>query len=157
MIRMINAWNIDAWLLGRILDGFAGEDWRTGPEGSNPALWILGHLLTERRHLCRELGMDEPVVERDSVFGRGTKPEGVPEDVSGEDLAAEFQEVHGRFVRHLEAMSAEDLEVPIENEYPEMPKTRLGALQFLFLHECYHIGQLGTLRVMLGKGSWSPV
>ena len=34
------------------------------------------------------------------------------------------------------------------------PKTRLGALQFLLMHEGYHIGQLGALRVMAGKGSW---
>ena len=51
-------------------------------------------------------------------------------------------------------MDAAALEEPIEEAFPSSPKTRLGALQFLLLHECYHVGQLGALRVILGKGSW---
>jgi uncharacterized damage-inducible protein DinB len=154
MIRMMNAWNVNAWVVGRILDGFEGEDWRGRPSGANPAIWLLGHILMERKLLCRELGMDEPPVERDALFAPGTRPEDVPAEIGGEQLAAEFEALHGRLIGHLESMRAEDLEAPVETDYPEMPKTRLGALQFLFLHESYHVGQLGSLRVMLGKESW---
>ncbi|MHC4472378.1 MAG: DinB family protein [Planctomycetota bacterium] len=154
MIRMVNAWNINDWLVGQILDGFEGEDWWKRPEGSNPAVWILGHVLLERKHLYRELGADVEGGESDTLFARGAKPEDLPSDLSPGALVEEFHSVHGRFVAHLSEMSEADLEVAVESEYPEMPKTRLGALQFLFLHETYHVGQLGTLRVMLGKEPW---
>jgi hypothetical protein len=51
-------------------------------------------------------------------------------------------------------MDVAALEEPIEFEFPNQPQTRLGALQFLCMHEAYHCGQLGQIRVQLGKGSW---
>jgi uncharacterized damage-inducible protein DinB len=154
MIRQVHTWGTSAWLVGRILDGFEGDDWRAGPMGTNPALWLLGHLVVERQMLGRVLGMELPDEGDAALFGPGAKPADLPDDLEGEVLLARFHEIHERFVEQLEGMDEDALQEPIEEEFPSSPKTRLGALQFMLLHESYHVGQLGTLRVMLGKGSW---
>lgn len=98
--------------------------------------------------------MEEKITAQDRLFDVGTDPDQVPDDVDGPALLAEFQALHGRFLEHLDGMSAEDLAAKTEMQFPESPQTRLGALQFLLMHEGYHMGQLGALRVMTGKGSW---
>lgn len=154
MIRMMGVWNVNAWIVGSALDDFSGDEWRARPSGANPAIWTLGHLLGGRRHVARELGFDVPEVERDRLFDMGTNPEEVPADLDPAALLAEFQEFHGEFLGQLEGMDTAILGEPVMNHYPQQPKTRLGALQFMLMHEAYHCGQLGMLRVQLGKGSW---
>ena len=154
MIRMINLWNINMWLVGKCLEGYEGDDWRKRPEGASPAVWILGHILTTRKFLERVLGTGVPHEDWEERFAMGSDPAELPPDTDGGDLLRDFQETHRRFIKHLEGLAASDLEVEVEEEFPESPKTRLGALQFLFLHESYHVGQLGVTRVQLGKGSW---
>jgi uncharacterized damage-inducible protein DinB len=154
MIRMMGVWDVNAWILGAALDGFSGEDWRARPNGANPAIWTLGHLLGGRRHVAREMGFDVPVVETDRHFDMGTNPDDVPADLDPAAMLAEYQDFHGEFKAQLEAMDVATLNEPVENEYPRQPKTRAGALQFMLMHEAYHLGQLGMLRVQLGKGSW---
>ncbi len=120
----------------------------------NPAIWILGHVLRERKLCANLLGMEEPITPRDDLFDRGTRPEDLPGDLEGAVLLDEFAELHPRFTGHLERMGPEDLARGIEVEFPATPKTRQGANQFLLMHEGYHLGQLGALRVMVGRGSW---
>ena len=154
MDKQAHIFRVTAWSLGMTLDDFDRAAWRFQPHGMNHALWILGHVLLERKALGNILGMGEEITERDKLFDVGTKPEDVPDDVEGKALLAEFQAFHARFLEHLEGMTDEDLAVETEMQFPESPQTRLGALQFLLMHESYHVGQLGSLRVMAGKGSW---
>ena len=118
------------------------------------ALWILGHVIVDRKMLGNILGMDEEITQRDRLFEAGTKPDDVPEDVAGEEVLAEYQAFHERFVTHLQGLSDEDLNHPTEAQFPMTPQTRIGAVQFLLMHEGYHVGQLGALHVMMGKGAW---
>jgi hypothetical protein len=120
----------------------------------NHALWILGHVLLDRKMLGELLGMEVENKDRDRLFDVGTKPEGVPEEIAGPEILAEFRAFHEAFAAHLDAMTDDDLAVPTEVEFPMTPQTRLGALQFLLMHEGYHVGQLGALHVMNGKGGW---
>ncbi|MHC4471613.1 MAG: DinB family protein [Planctomycetota bacterium] len=154
MDKQAHIFGVHAWSTGMILEDFEGDEWRFRPHGMNNALWIIGHLVLDRKALGNILGMSEEITDRDRLFDVGTKPDDVPEDVDGGALLAEFRELHGRFIEHLGTLTDEDLMVESEMEFPESPKTRLGALQFLLMHEGYHIGQLGALRVMAGKGAW---
>ena len=156
MIRMMNAWGVQDWLTGAVLDDFSGEDWWKSFEGSNPAIWILGHVLGSRRHLAKELGMDVAPGEEDKVFDMGTDPADLPKDLDPAAILEAYHDLNARMMEHLEGIDVATLEEPIDSDYPTMPKTRLGALQFLFLHECYHVGQLSSIRKMLGKPPWMP-
>jgi DinB superfamily len=154
MDKQAHIFAVQAWSVGMILDDFEGDEWRLRPNGMSHALWVLGHVVMERKALGNILGMNEEITDRDRLFDPETKPDDVPEDLDGGALLAEFQTVHGRFLEHLGQMNEDDLAMATEEEFPATPRTRLGALQFLLMHESYHIGQLGALRVMAGKGSW---
>jgi hypothetical protein len=154
MDRQAHIFGVQAWVVNQCLDDFGGDDWRFRPHGMSHALWILGHLVLERKALGNILGMDEKIEDRDQRFQIQTRPDDVPEDVDGKALLAEFGAVHQRFTAHLETMTDEDLAQATEEQFPNTPQTRLGALQFLLMHESYHVGQLGALRVMTGKKSW---
>lgn len=156
MIRQIHTFQGSDWLIQRILAGFDGEDWRARPNGMNHALWLLGHLLMERKTLGQILGGDFELDERDKLFSPGTDPDDVEQGIDGGDVLAAWKETHERFVKHLEGLDATSLAEEIDFQPPMGPSTRLGALQFLLLHENYHVGQLGALRKMLGKPSWMP-
>lgn len=158
MIRQIHIWSFNDWVLGRILDGFTDEEWWTRPGGTNPAIWILGHILMERKVLGKILGADlasdlAPDAT-DRLFEPGTKPDDLPRDLDGRALVEAFHATHRRFVEHLEGLDEAALEQSMDPLFPTVPPTRLGALQFLLMHESYHIGQLSTLRMMLGRTSW---
>lgn len=154
MIKLEKLWDVNAWLITKCLEGYEGDDWRKRPEGSNSAIWILGHTVTCRMFLARLLGLDLPEAEWESQFEMNSDPDKVSKDLTGESLMTEFAAVHEKFSAHLTGFDEAALDAAIEEEFPEMPKTLLGALHFLFLHESYHVGQLGMNRVMLGKGSW---
>lgn len=154
MIRMLNVFKMTGWLTKRILDGFEGEDWRHMPEGSNHALWILGHIYDSRRYLARLLGLDLPVEDWEHHFDMGTKPEDVPEEIDGPTVLAGFMETQERFLGHLEGLDPSVLDEEVKDRFPEMPQTKLGALQFMQMHESFHVGQLATIRKTLGKPSW---
>jgi uncharacterized damage-inducible protein DinB len=154
MIRMKEIYGVNHWMAGACLDGFAGEDWWTRVSGSNPAIWQLGHILSSRKYVAGILGAEVTESPVDELFGIGTNPDDLPRDLDPAALLEEFNQVHAAMIAHLETMTPEDLEADVTDEFPMMPKTKLGALQFLLMHESYHLGQLGELRVMLGKGSW---
>jgi uncharacterized damage-inducible protein DinB len=154
MIRMLNVFKVTGWLTQKILDGFAGDEWRHMPEGSNHALWILGHIHDSRRYLARVIGLDLPQEDWEHHFDMGTKPEDVPEEITGPDMLAGFMKTHEEFIGYLGELDPSVLDEEIKDRFPEMPQTKLGALQFMQLHESFHVGQLATIRKALGKTSW---
>ena len=154
MQKLTNLWKMHEWTMGKIFDGFSAEDFAERVHGLNPANWIIGHMTGSRKHLGNWLGMEFEFTDADKPFDMGAKPDDMPNDVDGETLLAEFMRVNEAFMKHLESLTPEDLEHKIENEFPLQPKTREGALQFMYFHEAYHLGQLSAIRVQLGKGSW---
>jgi hypothetical protein len=107
MDRQAHIFGVQAWVVNQCLDDFGGDDWRFRPHGMSHALWILGHLVLERKALGNILGMDEKIEDRDQRFQIQTRPDDVPEDIDGKALLAEFGAVHQRFTAHLETMSDE--------------------------------------------------
>jgi len=154
VIRQIGVFGLTEWIVTASLRGFSVDDWWERPGGANPAIWITGHILAHRRILAGLLGLPVEPSGNDRHFARGTSPDDVPAGLDGRALLKEFRAFHKTFVESLEAMDPAALDEPIDVDFPNVPKTRLGALQFLCMHESYHAGQLGQLRVVLGKGSW---
>jgi uncharacterized damage-inducible protein DinB len=52
--------------------------------------------------------------------------------------------------KRLGAMTAAELDAPLDPGFPIDTKTMLGVLTFLTQHESYHLGQLGLLRKYAG-------
>lgn len=154
MIRQTGIFGVTEWIATASVRGFSVDEWWERPGGANPAIWILGHLYAYRRTLARLLGFEVAPWEHEEHFDRGTSPEDLPVAVDGRALAKEFRTFCRSFAEELEAMDPASLDEPIDVEFPNQPSTKLGALQFLAMHEAYHCGQLGQTRVQLGKGSW---
>ena len=154
MIRQIGIFGVNEWIATASVRGFSVDEWWERPGGANPAIWILGHIYTHRRILAGFLGFEVEPSELDRHFARGSRPDDIPAATDGRALAKEFRAFGKTFTAQLEALDPTSLEESIDVEFPNQPKTRLGALQFLCMHESYHCGQLGQVRVLLGKGSW---
>jgi len=154
MIRQIGVFGVTEWIVTASVRGLSVDEWWERPGGASPPIWVMGHILTHRRILAGLLGFTVEPSENDGHFARGSSPDDIPTGLSGKALAKEFRTFCKSFKEQLEAMDPSTLEEPIDSDFPNMPQTRLGALQFMSMHESYHAGQLGQLRVQLGKGSW---
>jgi hypothetical protein len=130
------------------------ESLRAPQPAGNCANWVLGHLVASRQHMLGLLGRP-PLWDRERIrrYDRGspavTDPEGA--DAFG-DMLADFNDCQERLLAGLaaatpELMAAEAPWNPFEN-----PEETVGSLlAALLFHECYHAGQTGLLRRLLGK------
>jgi len=154
MIRQLGIFGLTELIATASVRGFSLDEWWERPGGANPPIWVMGHILAYRRVLAGLLGFDVEPSEIDEHFTRGSSPDDIPVALEGRALLKEFRAFHKTFVAQLTAMDPAALDEPIDVEITTISKTRLGALQFMSMHESYHVGQLGQLRVQLGKGSW---
>lgn len=133
---------------------FTEEEWRqpAGPAGGNTAHWLLGHLVTERRYILRELGEQVPHADWEDGFDIGATP-GPPADYpSPEELFVAYGESDERLSARLHGLTPEECARDWgEKAMPDGERSVLGALCFMQFHESYHMGQLGLLRRIVGK------
>jgi hypothetical protein len=87
-------------------------------------------------------------------FGKGTQPSTDVESIpSRDELLAILDRIHQRSMAEASNFEPSRLAEPADMPYAVFP-LKLGALLFAPLHESIHIGQIGSLRRMLGL---SPV
>lgn len=129
------------------------EEWsrRAGERGGNSAHWILGHVVGSRRLLLRRLGeaLVEDGWEKDFSFGATPDdPSGYPApDVLLEELAACGERLAARLGSLSNHLCGEEWGI----EFPDGSRTVGEGAHFLYMHECYHVGQLGLLRRINGR------
>jgi hypothetical protein len=132
------------------LDGLTDVQLRERPApGANCALWIAGHALAARTLVARLAGgaYDFPAAD---LFARG-RPAPDPADLpSASEIHDHWDAVAAVILEHFERLTDDELDAPVEGDYPVDLPGRLGALSFLALHDSYHLGQLGYLRSALG-------
>lgn len=120
-------------------------------EGVSSPAWIIGHLIYSRRSLVTRLGgtvPDEPVWKE--KYSRGG---------SGEASHLGYAALCRTFNATDESIKAAcqgvaDWDLPAANPFSgtEQPLEQLVA--FLYMHECYHLGQVGLMRKLYGlKGA----
>ncbi len=138
-------------MLGAASEGFSAGDWAAEPggKGGNTPHWILGHLASCRRVIRRKMGEEVAEDDWEAQFGMNATPagtEGYPAPgVLVEDFVASGERIAERFAN---ADAAE-----LSAEWPGFPTgdgTVRDGMQFMYTHECYHIGQIGLLRRILG-------
>ena len=68
------------------------------------------------------------------------------------ELASSWDDVAGRLQATLESLTEEQLLEAAEG-FPIPDQTARGASMFMAWHESYHLGQIGMLRIEMGKPS----
>jgi uncharacterized damage-inducible protein DinB len=115
--------------------------------GVASAAWILGHLVTTRRRLARLVGGDvqeDPVWEQH--YARGGP--GTNAHLSWPDLVEAFRSTDQALKAAFQELA--DWDRPTLNPALGIEQPLEQVLAFLFMHECYHLGQIGIIRKLHG-------
>ena len=137
-------------LFHRALDGVKPEDLlRIPQDGSNPLIWIAGHLMTSRVSLTRVVGerIENPWSK---IFSRGATIDDKVNYPEISDVVALWDTTTTSLMSRLEELDDATLSELASFPVPTGDKTKRGAIVFLNFHETYHIGQMGYLRKWLG-------
>ncbi len=131
-----------------ITDGMAGH--RPAEGVSSPA-WIVGHLVYSRRSLATRLGglvAEEPIWKE--TYSRGGS--GETSHVGFDALCQAFAATDGSLKNALR--DVEDWDLPTPNPFTGTEQALEQLVAFLYMHECYHLGQIGLMRKLYGlKGA----
>jgi len=136
--------------LTKMVSDLSPEEWMNRPsETTNHITWIVGHLIWTRKQLLGRLGSEwsQPWL---GSFARGVKcGEGAPYP-SSDTLIDPWREVSGILAGTLGSVSEEVLSQPAKNGPPSADGKISGVVNFLTIHETYHVGQISYLRGWLG-------
>jgi len=120
---------------------------RRAANGVASAAWIVGHLVLARRRILKLVGGPVPdAPEWEQHYARGGPGATAHLDwsalvtafqVTDQDLKAAFQQVA-------------DWDRPTTNPALGTEQPLEQVLSFLFMHECYHLGQIGLIRKLHG-------
>ena len=117
--------------------------------GTNPILWIAGHLASGRYGLATALGR-----QREVPWGRLFFRGAVLDDLSALPEIGPIQEawrdISAVVMSRLEELTEADLSGPSPRSFPIPDGSLHGAITFLAYHEGYHVGQMAFLRKWLG-------
>ena len=135
-------------LLDRNLEGLTDElaAQRPGPTAASPA-WLLAHVYATRKLILKLLGQPQ---EWDEDLGKdGFRGEdGVTVHVPFSELVRRFQATDALLKEAFMAVNDWDRMVKNPGLGVEQPLEQVIA--FLYMHESYHLGQIGLGRKLLG-------
>jgi uncharacterized damage-inducible protein DinB len=134
--------------LARMVGDLSPEEWLRRPdEKGNHIAWIVGHLIWSRKQILRRLGAEwsQPWLD---LFARGAKHDDAAAYPSRDALLDGWREVSGILFGALENTREDALSAA--NGPPSLDGKVSGVVNFLAIHETYHIGQASYLRGWLG-------
>jgi uncharacterized damage-inducible protein DinB len=137
------------FLVKTVID-LSPEEWLSRPgEKSNHIAWLVGHLVWTRGRLLSRLGTEwsKPWLE---LYRRGSHADGPPDSPSAETLLETWREVSGVLSGALEGASEDLLSQPSKQGPPSADGKVSGVVNFLAIHETYHVGQAAYLCCWLG-------
>ena len=132
------------------IDGMDDDQaaWRASEE-SNSAGFIALHIVESRHHIARTVGL-----ELENPFAPLTKGRRSIAEMHGmpamDELRQDWKKLTGELRVKFGQLTPADLDKDTGTGLPIDDKSVLGVLAFLFMHEAYHIGQLGLLRKQVG-------
>jgi uncharacterized damage-inducible protein DinB len=135
--------------LAKMVGDLSPEEWLRRPdEKCNHIAWIVGHVVWTRRALLGRLGTEWSLPWL-TLFARGTKLDDAA-CPSRDMLLDGWREVSGVLVSALDGVSEEALAQPVKQGPPSADGKISGVVNFLAIHETYHVGQASYLRSWLG-------
>jgi uncharacterized damage-inducible protein DinB len=136
--------------LSRSVQDLSPDEWLSRPsDNTNHIAWIVGHVIWARKSVLTRLGTEwsQPWL---TSFARGVKCKDVTTFPSPETLMEAWREVSGVLATALDGAS-EDMVSQISTKGPPSADGKIsGVINFLAIHETYHIGQASYLRSWLG-------
>ena len=146
------SFNTNASFLKQGLAGINDEDWCKRPnEHSNSILWIVGHITWSRAMVLARLG-DKWTLPWMPLYARGAKCVDSPDAPTPKAIMEAWAESCPRLNAAMENASEELLNSPAPQPGPPSADGKLtGVINFMALHETYHVGQAAYLRSWLGK------
>jgi len=150
IVNAVHAFNRNAAMLSKSLDGLSPEEWTRRPcPTSNPVLWITGHLVWARSRALAILGEEwsRPWLP---LFARGASLADDAGYPSHEEVLAGWHEVSGRLTAALESAPVDRLTAAAPEKSPSFDGTIAGYVAFMAFHETYHVGQAAYLRCWMG-------
>lgn len=141
-------YRFNSGLLVKTVKDLTPEEWLNRPEDKgNHIAWIAGHVIWTRGRILKRLGVEWslPWLE---LFGRGAKVDAATEYPLPEVLLDAWHEVSDLLAGALENVSEETLAQP--QGAPSMDGKISGTVNFLAIHETYHIGQIAYLCCWMG-------
>lgn len=147
-----SSFNLNSTFLKQTLDGLSEEDWRKRPcDHSNNLCWLVGHLAWARTMVLKRLGA-EWTTPWMHLYARGTKCVDSADCPTRDELMNAWNETCARLGPAMEAASEELLDTPASQPGPPSADGKLsGTVNFMALHETYHVGQAAYVRSWLGK------
>lgn len=143
-------YRFNSGFLTKMVGDLSPEEWLRRPgEKCNHIAWIVGHLIWSRKQVLRRLGSDwsQPWLD---LFARGLKCDDAAAYPSRDALLDAWSEASGALHGALESVSA-DLLAQLSSQGPPSADGKIsGVVNFLAIHETYHIGQASYLRGWLG-------
>ena len=136
--------------LTKMVSDLAPEEWLRRPdEKLNHIAWIVGHVIWARKAVLGRLGTEwsQPWL---SSFARGVKCNDVATFPSPDTLMEGWREVSGVLATALDGASEEVLSQPSAQGPPSADGKISGVVDFLAIHETYHVGQASYLRSWMG-------
>ena len=136
--------------LTKMVSDLSPEEWLRRPdEKLNHIAWIVGHVIWARKAVLTRLGTDwsQPWL---SSFARGVKCNDVATFPSPDTLMDNWREVSGVLATALDGASEDVLSTPSTQGPPSADGKISGVVNFLAIHETYHLGQASYLRSWLG-------
>ena len=137
----------------RNVEGVTHEESLKRPDaGGNSINWIVGHIVGGRSGVLAALGAQPPVArERLAQYARGSSGE-VENPLRFEELLELFDRTQAPLVAALRSVGDEKLTAKSPMRSPAGDDATFAqALAAMTLHECYHAGQLGFARRLVGK------
>ena len=137
-------------LLVKTVKDLSPEEWLSRPDGrGNHIAWIVGHVIWTRGRLLTRLKTEWTLPWVD-LFGRGTKVDDGTSYPSPETLTDAWSDVSAVLAGALDGAPEELLGQPVTQGTPSADGKMSGVVNFLAIHETYHIGQAAYLRCWLG-------
>jgi hypothetical protein len=142
--------HFNSGFLTKMVTDLSPEEWLRHPDGScNHIAWIVGHVVWTRKQLLVRLGTEWSQTWL-GMFARGAKCEDDAAYPSSATLMEAWKEVSGVLAGALENVSEDALAQPATNGPPIADGKISGIVNFLAIHETYHVGQASYLRSWLG-------
>ncbi len=145
------SFNMNASFMKQSLSGLNAEDWCKRPnDHTNNLCWLVGHVAWARTMVLARLGQQWTMPWM-PLYARGTKCVETSEAPTPEALMETWNESCCRLNTALESASDELLDTPAPQPGPPSADGKLsGVINFMALHETYHVGQVAYVRSFLG-------
>lgn len=143
-------YRFNSGVLEKTVGDLSSEEWLKRPdEKLNHIAWIVGHVAWTRSRLLERIGAAWPQPALD-IFGRGIKLQEDSAYPSAESLLSAWRESATVLASALENVSEDVLAKPATQGPPSADGKLSGVVNFLAIHESYHLGQASYLRSWLG-------